>query len=146
VTGTTATATGANDWATIKYNSAGVQEWLRTLDGGGSDAAVAITTDQAGNVYATGSSAGGLYSMTAKYSAAGDQLWVQSFTTIGEGDAGTDIAVDHDGNVYVTGTTSRPASISSRSSTAGRRRTLVRRLGSGEDVPRRSPATRPAST
>src|SRR6188474_1697903 len=58
VTGTTATATGGNDWATIKYNSAGVQEWLRTLDGGGSDAAFAITTDQAGNVYVTGSSAG----------------------------------------------------------------------------------------
>jgi hypothetical protein len=102
VTGTTAT-TGANDWTTIKYNPAGAQEWLRTLDGGGSDAAVAITTDEAGNVYVTGSSAGGFYSMTAKYSADGDQLWVQSFTTIGEGDAGTDIAVDHEGNVYVTG-------------------------------------------
>jgi hypothetical protein len=41
--------------------------------------------------------------VTAKYSAAGDQLWVQSFTTIGEGDAAADIAVDHEGNVYVTG-------------------------------------------
>ena len=102
VTGTTAT-TGSNDWTTIKYNSAGDQEWLRTLDGGGNDAAFAITTDDAGNVYVTGSSAGGFYSMTAKYSAAGEQLWVQSFTTIGEGDAAVDIAVDHDGNVYVTG-------------------------------------------
>jgi hypothetical protein len=103
VTGTAATSTGGHDWTTIKYNSAGDQLWLRTLDGGGSDAAVAITTDDAGNVYVTGSSAGGLYSMTAKYSAAGDQLWIQSFTTIGEGDAGTDICVDHDGNAYVTG-------------------------------------------
>jgi hypothetical protein len=102
VTGTAATA-GANDWATIKYNSAGDQEWIRTLDGGGNDAAVAITTDEAGNVYVTGSSAGQLYSMTAKYNAAGDRLWVQSFTTTGEGDAGVDIAVDHEGNVYVTG-------------------------------------------
>src|SRR5262245_37099115 len=102
VTGTAATP-GSNDWVTIKYNSAGTQEWLRTLDGGGSDAAVAIKTDDAGNVYVTGSSAGGLYSQTAKYNAAGTQLWVQSFTTTGEGDAGTDIAVDHDGNVYVTG-------------------------------------------
>lgn len=102
VTGTTATA-GSHDWTTIKYNSAGGQEWLRTLDGGGSDAAFAITTDDAGNVYVTGSSAGGFYSMTAKYNAAGDQQWVQSFTTIGEGDAAVDIAVDDDGNVYVTG-------------------------------------------
>jgi hypothetical protein len=103
VTGTTATSTGGHDWATIKYNSAGVQQWLRTLNGGGNDAAYAIETDQAGNVYVTGSSAGGFYSMTAKYSAAGDQLWVQSFTTIGEGDSGVDLALDHEGNVYVTG-------------------------------------------
>src|SRR5262245_65470768 len=40
VTGATAT-TGADDWTTIKYNSAGDKEWLRNLDGGGSDAAVA---------------------------------------------------------------------------------------------------------
>jgi len=52
VTGTAATA-GTNDWATIKYNSAGEQEWLRPLNGGGSDAAVAITTDEAGNVQPT---------------------------------------------------------------------------------------------
>lgn len=140
VTGTTATSTGGNDWATIKYNSAGVQEWLRTLDGGGSDAAVAITTDEAGNVYMTGWSAGGLYSMTAKYSAAGDQLWVQSFTTIGEGDAGTDIAVDHDGNVYVTGYNVETATgfdIVTIKYSPGGTELWVRRYDSesGEDVP-----------
>jgi Beta-propeller repeat len=140
VTGTTATPTGGHDWATIKYNSAGVQEWLRTLDGGGSDAAFAITTDLAGNVYVTGSSAGGLYSMTAKYSAAGDRLWVQSFTTIGEGDAGTDIAVDHEGNVYVTGynvETSTGFDIITIKYSSGGVELWVRRYdsGSGEDVP-----------
>jgi len=139
VTGTTATA-GANDWTTIKYNSAGVQEWLRTLDGGGNDAAVAIATDEAGNVYVTGSSAGGLYSMTAKYSAAGDQHWVQSFTTIGEGDAGTDIAVDHQGNVYVTGynvETITGLDIVTIKYSPGGAELWVRRYdsGNGEDVP-----------
>jgi hypothetical protein len=103
VTGTTGTSSGGHDWTTIKYNSAGVQQWLRTQDGGGNDAAFAIKTDEAGNVYVTGSSAGGFYFMTAKYSAAGEQLWVQFFTTIGEGDAGVDLCVDDDGNVYVTG-------------------------------------------
>ena len=140
VTGTTATATGGNDWATIKYNPAGVQEWLRTLDGGGSDAAVAIKTDAAGNVYITGSSAGGLYSMTAKYSAAGERLWIQSFTTIGEGDAGVDLAVDQNGNVYVTGynvETITGLDIITIKYSPGGAELWVRRYdhGNGEDVP-----------
>jgi outer membrane protein assembly factor BamB len=109
-------------------------------DGGGNDAAVAIETDEAGNVYVTGSSAGVLYSMTAKYSATGDQLWVQSFTTTGEGDAGTDIAVDHDGNVYVTGYNVETATsfdfITIKYSPGGTE-LWVRRYdsGNGEDVP-----------
>jgi FlgD Ig-like domain/IPT/TIG domain/Beta-propeller repeat len=138
VTGTTATPTGGHDWATIKYNAAGVQEWLRTLDGGGSDAAFAITTDLAGNVYVTGSSAGGFYFMTAKYSAAGDRLWVQTFTTIGEGDAGTDIAVDHEGNVYVTGYNMETSlDIITIKYSPGGVELWVRRFdsGNGEDVP-----------
>jgi beta-propeller repeat-containing protein len=139
VTGTTATA-GSDNWGTIKYDPAGAQEWLRTTDGGGNDAAVAIETDGSGNVYVTGSSAGVLYSMTAKYSAAGDQLWVQSFTTTGEGDAGTDIAVDHDGNVYVTGYNIETATsfdfITIKYSPSGAE-LWVRRYdsGNGEDVP-----------
>lgn len=140
VTGTTATSSGGNDWATIKYNAAGVQQWLRTLDGGGSDAAVAIKTDDAGNAYITGSSAGGLYSMTAKYNAAGDRLWVQSFTTIGEGDAGVDLAVDHAGNVYVTGynvETVTGLDIITIKYSPGGVEQWVRRydVGNGEDVP-----------
>ena len=139
VTGATATA-GSDDWGTIKYNAAGVQEWLRTTDGGGNDAAAAITTDVVGNVYMTGSSAGGLYSMTAKYSPTGDRLWVQSFTTTGEGDAGVDLAVDHQGNVYVTGynveTTSSFDIITIKYSPGGVE-LWVRRYdsGNGEDSP-----------
>jgi hypothetical protein len=139
VTGTTATA-GSNDWTTIKYDAAGAQEWLRTLNGGGNDAAFAITTDDAGNVYATGSSGGGLYFLTAKYSAAGEQLWVQSFTDIGEGDAASDIAVDPEGNVYVTGYSMSAGSsldIITIKYAPGGGELWVRRYdsGSGEDVP-----------
>lgn len=139
VTGTTATA-GADDWTTIKYSAAGVQEWLRTLDGGGNDAAAAITTDDAGNVYVTGSSAGGFYYLTAKYSAAGDQLWLQTFADIGEGDAAVDIAVDHDGNVYVTGhsvTTGTGMDIVTIKYSPGGAELWVRRYdsGNGEDGP-----------
>ncbi|HEX5032363.1 MAG TPA: SBBP repeat-containing protein [Candidatus Eisenbacteria bacterium] len=139
VTGTTATA-GSNDWTTIKYNSAGVQEWLRTLDGGGSDNAVAIKTDGAGNVYVTGSSAGGFYFLTAKYSAAGNQLWIQTFADIGDGDAAADIALDHDGNVYVTGysiTTGTGLDIVTIKYSPDGAELWVRRYDSanGEDVP-----------
>ena len=140
VTGTTGTASGGHDWATIKYNSAGVQQWLRTQDGGGNDAAFAIETDQAGNVYVTGHSAGGFYFMTAKYSAAGDPLWVQFFTTIGDGDAGVDLAVDQDGNVYVTGynvETATGLDIITIKYSPGGVELWVRRYdsGNGEDVP-----------
>jgi len=139
VTGTTAT-TGSNDWTTIKYGPAGAALWTRTLNGGGNDAAFAITTDDAGNVYATGSSGGGLYFLTAKYSAAGDQLWVQSFADIGEGDAATDIAVDQDGNVYVTGysvTNGTGMDIVTIKYGPGGAEQWVRRYdaGNGEDVP-----------
>lgn len=140
VTGTAATVTGGHDWVTIKYNSAGVQQWARTQDGGGNDAAFAIKADDAGNVYVTGSSAGGFYFMTAKYNAVGDQLWVQFFTTIGEGDAGVDLAVDHDGNVYVTGynvETATGLDIMTIKYSPGGAELWVRRFdsGLGEDVP-----------
>jgi uncharacterized delta-60 repeat protein len=139
VTGTVATS-GSNDWATIKYDAAGGQVWLRQLNGGGNDAAFAIQTDPAGNVYLTGSSAGGFYSMTAKYGPDGTPLWVQSFTTIGEGDAGVDLAVDDAGNVYVTGYNVETATgldiITIKYSPAGAE-LWVRRYdaANGEDVP-----------
>ncbi len=139
VTGTTATS-GSNDWTTIKYDPSGAPEWVRPLNGGGNDAAFAITTDEVGNVYATGSSGGGLYFLTAKYSAAGDQLWVQSFADIGEGDAAVDIAVDQDGNVYVTGysvTNGTGMDIVTIKYGPGGAEQWVRRFdsGNGEDVP-----------
>jgi hypothetical protein len=145
VTGTTGTPTGGIDWATIKYNSAGEQEWLRTHDGGGSDNAVAITTDAAGNVYVTGSSAGAFYYMTAKYSADGDLLWLQTFADIGEGDAAADIVLDHDGNVYVTGysfTNGTGFDIVTIKYTSGGTELWVRRYdsGNGQDGPEDMPA------
>ena len=60
VTGySTAPGTGY-DYATIKYNSAGVQQWVSSYNGpgNGDDQANAIALDGAGNIYVTGYSPG----------------------------------------------------------------------------------------
>src|SRR5438128_11400825 len=61
VTGKSA-GNGTNyDFATVKYNSSGVQQWAARYDGpagNGIDYANAIVADGLGNVYVTGPSAG----------------------------------------------------------------------------------------
>jgi uncharacterized delta-60 repeat protein len=71
------------------------------------DEARAIDVDNAGNVYVTGSAFsnnGTLDIVTIKYSATGQQLWLQSYNgTANDNDEGYDIQVSDSGNVYVAG-------------------------------------------
>jgi uncharacterized delta-60 repeat protein len=109
VTGSAYTASTGYDIVTIKYNNAGVQQWIAVFNGSfnGLDEARALTVDASGNVYVTGYSARSSSNYdytTIKYNASGTQLWQQYY------DAGAslfddarDIAVDASGNVYVTG-------------------------------------------
>jgi uncharacterized delta-60 repeat protein len=73
VTGTSSFTGADNDYITIKYSSAGGQEWIYIYDGPGSynDVTTAITVNNSGSVYITGRSfsASGDYDYTTvKYS------------------------------------------------------------------------------
>jgi len=95
------------DYATVKYNSSGIQQWVERYDNGGDDYAVALALDQSANVYVTGyspsSSTGNDYA-TIKYSSSGNQVWTARYNGPGNSDdKPTAILVDVSGNVYVTG-------------------------------------------
>ncbi len=107
--------TGSNlDYVTIKYNSGGVQQWLKRYNGPGnsSDIPNAIAVDTSGNVFVTGFSLGSgtSYDMaTIKYNSIGDTLWLRRYD-FGPGgnrdDRALAMALDRSGNAYVTGSSS----------------------------------------
>jgi hypothetical protein len=121
---------GVFDISLAKYDRAGRLQWVRTLgspeDGvstegdGLQDVGLDVAVDDVGGVYLTGITDGGLPgsvdvgpgAFIAKYSSAGQRLWVRTLgPQTGPGDgyprpaAGSGIAVDPDGNVIVTGIT-----------------------------------------
>jgi uncharacterized delta-60 repeat protein len=109
VTGISVGSGTSFDYATIKYNSAGVQQWVARYNGLGNDVdmALSLAIDGQGNVYVTGYSYGsGTYEdyATIKYNTAGETLWVRRYNGPGNNDdEARVIAVDGSGNVYVTG-------------------------------------------
>ena len=113
VTGTSSSDLTGEDYATIKYNSAGQPQWVarytRSFDVYSSDEATAITVDSLGNIYVTGAttadggSANSDYT-TVKYDSMGQQQWAVSYDGPADGyDFPNAIAIDSSGELYVTG-------------------------------------------
>lgn len=105
---------GGADLFIVKYDAGGVKQWTRQLGTAGYDTAQAITSDAAGNVYATGytsgaldgqSSAGGADLFITKFDASGKKQWTRQLGTAGY-DTAQAISSDAAGNVYAAGYTS----------------------------------------
>jgi uncharacterized delta-60 repeat protein len=98
---------GSEDFATVKYNSNGVQQWSAIYNGPGNnvDVAVKIAVDNSGNVYVTGYSYGNAIDYaTIKYNSDGVQQWVARYNGPGNSlDSPSALVVDNFGNVFVTG-------------------------------------------
>jgi len=109
VTGTIIVSYENYDYATIKYYPDGDTAWVRSYNGPGNgyDYASAITVDDSGNVYVTGSSVGSGTSYDyaiIKYYPNGNTAWVKRYNGPGNSEDWTRaVALDSSGNVYVTG-------------------------------------------
>ena len=109
VTGRSAAINNDMDYATIKYNSEGLEQWVARYNGieQGDDQAVALAVDNSGNIFVTGFSQQDTTSstrdyVTIKYNSNGQEQWVAVYSTSGD-DEPNDLAIDNSGNVYVTG-------------------------------------------
>lgn len=109
----TANPCGTIDFITIKYNTFGQQQWVKTYNGtgGGEDKAVTIALDNSGNVYVGGTSNGGTNKedyVIVKYNNAGVQQWVSRYNGVSnDADYLIGMGLDRFGNVYATGSSFR---------------------------------------
>ncbi len=109
VTGTSRGIATNGDYTTIKYNPTGDSLWVKSYNGAGdtADVALAIAVDDSGYVYVTGWSFGnnsGKDYTTIKYYNNGDTVWVRRYDDSGNSDdEARAIAIDGSFNVYVSG-------------------------------------------
>jgi len=96
------------DYVTIKYNTNGIEQWVKRYNTPGydtDDVPEDIAIDSFGNVYVTGYQTGeghfyAIFGATIKYNGNGEQQWV---TTFNQYYHMYDIALNDNGNIYVTG-------------------------------------------
>ncbi len=111
ITGYASNKVTGTDVTTIKYDTAGNRQWIKTFNGtaNGNDAARAIVIDNAGNAFITGYSVNTetFYDITTiKYSVKGEELWVATYNGKADDyDEANAITMDDKGNIYVAGFT-----------------------------------------
>ncbi|NOY59125.1 MAG: T9SS type A sorting domain-containing protein [Calditrichaeota bacterium] len=111
LTGTSENSDDFTDFVTIKYDTAGNEQWVVRFDGPGhlDDDANAIAVDKDGNVYVAGASMpagfGGMPDFaTVKYNGNGQQKWAAFYNGPGnQYDEANALVLDREGNVLVTG-------------------------------------------
>ena len=106
--GTVATNVFRADAFVLKYDTNGVQKWVRQFGSVAEEIGTAITVDRNGKVYITGTtngtlagtSAGGVDVFITQFDTNGNQQWLKQFGT-SSGDYTTSVAVDSNSNVYI---------------------------------------------
>lgn len=106
VTGKSIGSDNSYDYATVKYNADGVQEWVMRYEGPVSvDVANALALDKFGYVIVTGYSKRESTKhdyVTIKYGPDGNEIWMEDYNGPSN-DAAFDITIDDLGNIYITG-------------------------------------------
>ncbi|MBS1613796.1 MAG: T9SS type A sorting domain-containing protein, partial [Bacteroidetes bacterium] len=112
ICGRTTASNGSFDGLLIKYNSSGVQQWVKTFNGtgDGEDRFDKILLDVDGNITVAGktdvdNTAGVNFDyLVIKYDNSGNVLWDTTWAySPTSDDAATGLASDNDANLYVTG-------------------------------------------
>ena len=98
LTGVSVGSGSGNDFATIKYNTSGNQEWIQRYSLG-SDIARYLILDSLNNVYVTGSTDNNF--LTVKYNSIGFQQWTHTYHSSYE--YSYCIAIDHSRNLFACG-------------------------------------------
>ncbi|HRE41667.1 MAG TPA: SBBP repeat-containing protein [Ignavibacteria bacterium] len=107
----------SGDILLIKYNSSGVQQWVKTYHNSISnsdESSSGISINNNGDIFVTGSSYDNTTShdiITLKYDQSGNLIWDLKYIgdiILNAGDYGYDITSDNFGNCYVTGSVADP--------------------------------------
>lgn len=107
VTGYSGYGSSSNDIVTIKYNAAGVQQWVKTYSMPNLDQGRIIKADGLGGAYVAGTTfsvSTGTDIILLKYNVLGDTLWKRNYTSTGNrGEIPRSMKTDIGGNIIIAG-------------------------------------------